>query len=177
MFTLALYLRKQPWLVIAPCFVSQQPWDGSRFGMLNSSAVSEGSQLYCQTLTQHHRITEWPGLKRTTMIIEFQPPCHGQGHQPPDQAAQSHIQPGLERIQGWGIHNLLGQPVPVLHHPLGEKLLPNIQPKSPLSQFKTIPPCPLTILELLKSLSHQSLFHVFTLEKRKRTLLLYFILA
>ena len=29
------------------------------------------------------------------MIIEFQPPCYVQGHQPPDQAAQSHIQPGL----------------------------------------------------------------------------------
>ena len=27
-----------------------------------------------------------------------------QGRQPPDQAAQSHIQPGLECLQGWGIH-------------------------------------------------------------------------
>jgi len=27
-----------------------------------------------------------------------------QGHQPPDQAVQSHIQPGLECLQGWGIH-------------------------------------------------------------------------
>jgi len=36
-----------------------------------------------------------------------------QGHQPADQAAQSHIQPGLECLQGWGIHSLLGQPVPV----------------------------------------------------------------
>ena len=60
------------------------------------------------------------------MTIEFQPPCYVQGHQPPDQAAQSHIQPGLECLQGWGIHNLLGQPVPVRHHPLGEKLPPNI---------------------------------------------------
>jgi len=33
----------------------------------------------------------------------------------------------------------------VRHHPLGEKLLPNIQPKPLLSQFKTIPPCPITI--------------------------------
>ena len=49
------------------------------------------------------------------MTIEFQPPCYVQGHQPPDQAAQSHIQPGLECLQGWGIHNLLGQPVPVCH--------------------------------------------------------------
>ena len=79
------------------------------------------------------------------MIIQFQPPCYMQGHQSLDQAVQSHIQPGLECLQGWGIHNLLGQPVPVCHQPLGEKLLPNIQPKPPLSQFKTIPPCPITI--------------------------------
>jgi len=45
------------------------------------------------------------------MLIEFQPPCYVQGHQPADQAAQSHIQPGLECLQGWGIHSLLGQPV------------------------------------------------------------------
>ena len=31
-----------------------------------------------------------------------------QGHQPLDQAAQSHIQPSLECLQEWGIHNLLG---------------------------------------------------------------------
>jgi len=92
-----------------------------------------------------HRITDWPGLKRTTTINQFQPPCYVQGRQPPDQATQSHIQPGLECLQGWGIHSLLGQPVPVCHHPLCEKLPPNIQPKYPLSQFKTIPPCPITI--------------------------------
>ena len=38
-------------------------------------------------------------------------PCHVQGRQPAHQAAQSHIQPGLECLQGWGIHSLLGQPV------------------------------------------------------------------
>ena len=59
----------------------------------------------------NHRTIEWPGLKRTTMIIEFQPPRYVQGRQPADQAAQSHIQPGLECLQGWGIHSLLGQPV------------------------------------------------------------------
>ena len=32
-------------------------------------------------------------------IIEFQPPCCVQGHQPLDRAAQSHIQPGLECLQ------------------------------------------------------------------------------
>jgi len=40
-------------------------------------------------------------------------PCYVQGHQPAAQAAQSHIQPGLECLQGWGTHSLLGQPIPV----------------------------------------------------------------
>ncbi len=30
---------------------------------------------------QYHRIIEWLGLKKTTMIIQFQPPCYVQGHQ------------------------------------------------------------------------------------------------
>ena len=34
-----------------------------------------------------HKITEWPGLKRTSKIISFQAPCYVQGRQPPDQAA------------------------------------------------------------------------------------------
>ena len=38
-----------------------------------------------------------------------------QGCQPPGQAAQSHIQPGLECLQRWGINNLLGQPVPMCY--------------------------------------------------------------
>ena len=78
------------------------------------------------TCFTNHRIIEWPWLKRTTVIIQFQPPCYVQGRQPLDQAAQSHIQPGLECLQGWGIHNLLGQPIPVCHCLLSEKLPPNI---------------------------------------------------
>ena len=69
-----------------------------------------GGYSYGQTwliFLSHRIIIEWPGLKRTTMIIQLQPPCCVQGHQPPDQAAQSHIQPGLDCLWGWGIHNLL----------------------------------------------------------------------
>jgi len=37
-------------------------------------------------------------------------PCCVQGCQLPDQVAQSHIQPGLECLQGWGIHTLFTEP-------------------------------------------------------------------
>jgi len=53
-----------------------------------------------------------------------------QGHQPPYPAAQSHIQPGLECLHGWGIPSLLGQPVPVCHHPVCEKFPPKKNPKT-----------------------------------------------
>jgi len=45
------------------------------------------------------------------VLIQFHPPCYVQGRQPAAQAAQSHIQPGLECLQGWGTHSLFGQPV------------------------------------------------------------------
>jgi len=93
----------------------------------------KGIDIIRDLRSEVHRMIEWPGLKRTTMMSWFQPPCHVQGRQPPDQAAQSHIQPGLECLQGWGIHSLLGLPVPVHHHPLDEKIPPHIQPKPPLS--------------------------------------------
>ena len=52
--------------------------------------------------------------------------------------------------QGWGIHNLSGQPVPAPHHSLGKELPLNIQPKSSLFQLKTIPPCPDSMILLFE---------------------------
>jgi len=77
----------------------------------------------------NHRIIEWFGLEGTLKIIWFQIPCHEQGHLPPDQVAQSSIQPGLEHCQGGGSHSFSGQSLPVPHHPHGEEFLPNIQSK------------------------------------------------
>lgn len=55
-------------------------------------------------------VTEWIGLEGTLKITSFQLPCHGQGQFPLDQFAQSLIQPGLERLQGWGTTAPPGQP-------------------------------------------------------------------
>lgn len=35
-----------------------------------------------------HRILEWPGLEKTTVLISFQPLCCVQGRQPAVQTAQ-----------------------------------------------------------------------------------------
>jgi len=63
----------------------------------------------------NHRTIEWIGLEGTLKIIWFQSPCHGQGHLPLDQGAQSSIQPGLEHFQGGGSHSFSGKPVPAPH--------------------------------------------------------------
>ena len=101
------------------------------------------------TKSQNHRIIEWPRLKGTSRLIKFQPPRHWQGHQTPylilDEAVQGPIQSGLEYLQGWGIRNLFGQPIPAPHHSLGKELPPDIQPKSSLLQLKTISSCPAII--------------------------------
>ena len=46
---------------------------------------------------QGHRLV-WVG--RDLIDHPVPAPCHGQGHLPPDQAAPSPIQPGLEHCQG-----------------------------------------------------------------------------
>ena len=55
-------------------------------GSLGAHCVPEGLCVLCSTGDEEivdHRITEWPGLKRATMIIQFQPPaiCRVTNHQ------------------------------------------------------------------------------------------------
>ena len=79
---------------------------------------------------QYQRITEWLGLEGTSRIKSQPPYQGGQGSQLLDQlldqAAQGPVQAGLKHLQGQSIHNLSGQPVPVPHHPLSEKLPPDV---------------------------------------------------
>ena len=55
----------------------------------------------------NHRIAEWFGLEGASKPTQPNP-CRGQGCPPPAQAAQGPIQPGLERLQGWGTTASLG---------------------------------------------------------------------
>jgi len=61
-------------------------------------------------VSQNHRMA-W--VEKDHNAHPVPTPCYVQGCQPAAQAAQSHIQPGLECLQGWGIHSLLGQLVPI----------------------------------------------------------------
>jgi len=63
-----------------------------------------------------------------------------QGH--PQQAAQDRVQAGLEYLQRRRLHNLRGQPVPVLHHPQREEVLPHVHMELPLLHFVPVAPRP-----------------------------------
>jgi len=69
----------------------------------------------------------------------------------PEQAAQDVVQAGLEYLQRRRLHNLPGQPVPLLHDPQSEDL-PHVQTELPLLQF--VRPLPLAL-----SLSTAILLH------------------
>jgi len=67
-------------------------------------------------------------------------PLPKQGHL--QQAAQDLVQAGLEHLQRRRLHNLPGQPVPVLRHPQSEEVLPRVQMELPMLRFVPIAPCP-----------------------------------
>ena len=67
-------------------------------------------------------------------------PLPKQGHL--QQAAQELFQAGLEYLQRRRLHNLPGQPVPVLRHPQREEVLPHVQLELPRLQFVPVAPCP-----------------------------------
>jgi len=58
------------------------------------------------------------------------------------QAAQELFQAGFEYLQRRRLHNPSGQPLPGLHHPQREKVLPHVQMELPMLQFVPVTPCP-----------------------------------
>ena len=63
--------------------------------------------LHGQCHAENRKIIEWLSLEVTSQPM-LPNPCHEQGCPPPAQAAQGPIQPGLERLQGWGTTASLG---------------------------------------------------------------------
>ena len=63
-------------------------------------------------------------------------PLLKQGHV--EGVAQDCVQMAFEYLQGWRLHNLSGQPVPVLSHPHSEKVFPGVHREPPVFQFVPI---------------------------------------
>ena len=61
-----------------------------------------------------------------------------------EQAAQDHVQVGLEYLLRRRLHNPSRQPLPVLCHCQSEEVLPHLQLELTMLQFVPVAPCPLT---------------------------------
>jgi len=86
--------------VIQECVASVNPLHVSAaisFSCLTSIKCLRFASLHFIE-SQNHRMA-WVEKDRNDHPVPT--PCYVQGHQPADQAAQSHIQPGLECLQGW----------------------------------------------------------------------------
>ena len=60
------------------------------------------------------------------------------------QAAQDLVQADLEYLQRRRLHNIPGQPVPVLRHPRREEVLPCVQTELSVLQLVPVAPYPFT---------------------------------
>jgi len=89
-----------------------------------------------QTHTNHQIV----GAGRDLCGSSSPSPLPKQGHL--QQAAEDLVQAGLEYLQRRRLHNLSGQPVPVLCHPQREEVLPHVQTELPVPQFVPTAPCP-----------------------------------
>jgi len=92
-----------------------------------------------QEISQNHRVF---GAGRDLYVSSSPTPLLKQGHL--QQAAQDRMQVGLEYLQRRKLHNLPGQPVPVLRHPQHEEVLRHVQTELPVLQFVPVAPCPVT---------------------------------
>lgn len=63
-----------------------------------------------------------------------------------DKVAQGFMQLGLEKLQGWRLHSVFGQPLPWPDCSHGEKVFPCIQPEPFLFQSMSVASCPLSML-------------------------------
>ena len=76
----------------------------------------------------------------------FRSPCPTpllkQGH--PERVPQDCARTAFEYLHGGRLHDLSGQPVPVLGHPHSEKVFPDVQSEPPGFQFVPIASGPVT---------------------------------
>ena len=126
------------------------PWQSQKQGLAGLRAGSQGSAWVQRTLrcclhaggvgiTESQNCRGWKG---PLAIIESTPPAKAGSL---DQVAQVGVQVGLECLQRRRLHNLSGQPIPVLCHPYCEEVLTHICAELPMVQFVAISPCPITM--------------------------------
>ena len=90
-------------------------------------------------LSQNHGMAE---VGRDLWRSSSPTPLPKQGHL--ERIAQDCVQMAFEYLQGWRLHKVCGQPVPLLGHPHSEKVFPHVQEEPPVFHFVPIASCPVT---------------------------------
>ena len=123
-------------------------WDQLDFQAAGKSSTSAVSSMAWETAphrasgdteSQNHRMV---GVGRDLCGSYSPTPLPKLSHL--EQAAQDPIQASLQYLQRRRLHNLPGQPVPVLCHPQSEEVLPQVQTELPMLQFVPVAPCLVT---------------------------------
>jgi len=107
-------------------------------GCINRSVASRSREVLLPESHNHRMVgvgRDLCGSSSSTLLPK-------QGHL--EQAAEDIVQAGLQYLQRRRLHNLSGQPLPVLRHPQREEILPHIQTELPVLPFVPISPCPVT---------------------------------
>ena len=115
-------------------FLSQKSlWIGKSGGQQPNHAVSSNTSNFnisslCHIITESQYGLCWKGYQKSTSSIPLQ------WSRLPETGScfPWSIQPSLEHLGGWGIHNLSGQLLPELHLPLNKEFQPNFYVKFPL---------------------------------------------
>jgi len=106
-------------------------------GYMKAEASIRGKKiLYFSSPSQNHRMV---GAGRDLCGSSSPTTLPKQGHL--QQAAEDLVQADLEYLQRRRMHNLSGQPVPVLLQCQNEEFLPHFQLKFPMLHFVPITPC------------------------------------
>ncbi|KAK4828375.1 hypothetical protein QYF61_026113 [Mycteria americana] len=151
---------------VSSVLLSRQSWPqrSNRHCKLSDSAEKPSkwktTEQYMHLYSLNDRTTEWMKLHRTSEgPVQPQPtPLLKQGHLEP--VAQDRVQTAFEYLQGWRLHKLPGQSVPLLSQPHSKKVFPDVQREPPV--FSLCPlPLVLSLGTMEKSLAPSSLHRPF----------------
>lgn len=90
-------------------------------------------RITCSPISQNHRVVQ---VRRDHWRWSCPNPLLKQGHL--ELVAQCHVKRAFERVQGWRLHNLSGQPLPLLGDPHWKKVFPDVQTEPPVLQVVPI---------------------------------------
>ena len=103
------------------------------FMLLKSKTNARVTSVHAIIESWNHRIIDWKRpLRSSSPTINPTLPCLL------NHITKCHVYTFFEHLQGWGLHPLPGQPVPMPDRSFSKEIFPSIQSKPPLTQLEDI---------------------------------------